>query len=105
MIESIYSLEQFEQFNSMPNSMVVDVRSKRDYEANHIDGAKHLDALKNNVEAFFHGLSRDTPLLIYCNNGSRSNGVLRLLSLMGFEQLYTIDNSFFVWLTENTYLA
>ena len=105
MIASIYSLDQFEQFNSMPGSMIIDVRSKKDYEVNHIDGAQHLDALKNNVEAYFHTLNRETPLLVYCNNGSRSNGVLRLLDLMGFKQLYTIDNSFFIWLTENTYSA
>lgn len=84
-------------------SLVIDVRSKEDYLENHLSNAIHLDALKSNVEDYFTGMSRDTPLLVYCNNGSRSNGVLRLLDLMGFTELYNLDNSLYLWLTENTY--
>lgn len=102
---NISSLEDYEAFVQQLDSKVIDVRSKADYMENHLEGAIHLDALKSNVEDFFTGMERDTPLLVYCNNGSRSNGVLRLLSLMGFTQLFSIENSLLIWLRENTYTS
>ncbi len=67
--ERIIDVDQFKKLAKEPGTIVLDTRSKENFEARHIKGAVHL-----NFSDFSEGKlakvipSKDTKVLIYCNN-------------------------------------
>jgi len=68
--------------------VIIDVRSKEEYESGHVDNAIHIPA-----EDFMrpHQLPRElknTPkeehIILYCNSGNRAHAVMNALHRFGF---------------------
>lgn len=74
--DRLLSLEQFIEMSKQPNVVVLDTRSAFRYDRIHIKGAKHLSftdfTQANLAEAI---PSKDTVVLIYCNNNFDGNQV------------------------------
>jgi rhodanese-related sulfurtransferase len=62
---------------------LVDVRLPEEWEAGHIDGAKHipLDSLSTRAGE----LDRSRPVVLYCRSGDRSSGVADALEASGWD--------------------
>ncbi|MEC5127325.1 rhodanese-like domain-containing protein [Verrucomicrobiales bacterium BCK34] len=68
------SVEAFVKFSGEPGTIILDTRSRRNFERKHIKGAVHLnfsDLTKEELERVVP--SKDTRILIYCNNNFRNN--------------------------------
>jgi rhodanese-related sulfurtransferase len=63
--------------------MVIDVRSKEEYERSHIKGAKWFD-----VERIIHGempiAKKDEEIILYCRTGARSTAAMYKMRAAGF---------------------
>lgn len=74
--DRLLSLDQFIEMSKQPNVVVLDTRSAFRYDRIHIKGAKHLSftdfTQANLAEAI---PSKDTVVLIYCNNNFDGNQV------------------------------
>ena len=70
------------------NTVVVDVREPQEYAKGHVDGAINIppDKLMAGAKGINH-LAKDTPLILYCVSGSRSNVGIRILQSLGFTNL------------------
>jgi len=70
-----------------PSTIVVDVRSFWEYEANHIPGAKNipLEEVPYKVEEF---KSFKSPIVMYCRSGNRSGMAVSILKQNGVADVY-----------------
>jgi rhodanese-related sulfurtransferase len=62
---------------------LVDVREDDEWQAGHIDGARHIPLRELGARA--GELSKDRPILAVCRSGSRSAAAVRGLRQMGYE--------------------
>ena len=70
-----------------PSTIIVDVRSAWEYEANHIPGAKNipLEEVPYKVEEF---KSFKSPVVLYCRSGNRSGMAVNILKQNGVADVY-----------------
>ena len=73
--------------------VVVDVRSKEEYDKGHIPGAINvpIDSLKQDIrnnEAIPELADKKKVYMIYCRSGRRSNEAAKLLSGFGYKHIY-----------------
>ncbi|HWC11991.1 MAG TPA: rhodanese-like domain-containing protein [Acidimicrobiales bacterium] len=73
---------------------VVDVRQRREWEAGHIESARHVpaDTLSDHLEE----LDRSRPVVTVCRSGSRSANVARALAGEGFEA-QSLEGGLLAW--------
>lgn len=77
-------------------AIVVDVRTEAEYNEKHIEGSVLLTldtidevSVSNVID------SKDTPIIVYCRSGNRSNQALTKLESLGYKEVYdlgSIDN-------------
>ncbi len=69
--------------------VLVDVRAEDEFNAGHLEGARHLplDKLAGQVDAIG---DRDTPVIVYCESGGRSARAASMLRRVGFKQVYDL---------------
>jgi len=73
--DRLVSFAEFQQMASEPNTVILDTRSKKMYDAEHLKGAIHLNFSDFNVWSLQKLIpSKDTRILIYCNNNFRYTG-------------------------------
>lgn len=84
------------------NAPFLDVREKEEWEAGHIDGARHmpLSSLKENPY-LFRPFSAKTPCILYCQRGRRSAAAAEILLRAGFTGLYSMAGGYEAWCAED----
>jgi rhodanese-related sulfurtransferase len=83
------------------NAVVVDVRSKEDYEGKHILNAvnmpnKDFEANQAKLDKY-----KKQAVVVYCASGTESARVARILSTQGFEQIYCLKGGLPSWQNAN----
>lgn len=66
--------------------VIIDVRTKREYDVAHIKGAINIDinCLKNST----YSLDKNSKILLYCNSGNAAIKAAYLLYYMGYSKIY-----------------
>jgi rhodanese-related sulfurtransferase len=64
-------------------AQLVDVRTDREWEAGHIDGATHI-ALPD-LPARAAEIAKDEPVVVYCRGGNRSSMAAAALAAAGYD--------------------
>ena len=75
------------------NAVLLDVRTKDEYDNNHIDGAELLtldDITEESIGKFVD--SKDDVIIVYCQSGNRSNQALNLLNDLGYTEVYDLGS-------------
>ncbi len=75
--------------------MLIDVRTKEEYDAQHIEGAINLpvqdiQSQSEKVKEFMQNTSKDTLLQVHCASGGRSMIACMLLQQLGFMNVVNI---------------
>ncbi len=80
-----------------PRPRLVDVRSAEEWEMGHVPGSLHLDRgfLETNAEALLPGL--DAPVVVLCENGSRSLFAVQALRQLGYRDVANLDGGLHAW--------
>jgi rhodanese-related sulfurtransferase len=81
----------------MAAQLVVDVRTPREFNAGHIDGALNLDISNRDFKAKIAELDKNKPVYLYCRSGKRSARAARMLSTMGFLEVYDLKGGIINW--------
>jgi rhodanese-related sulfurtransferase len=76
---------------------LVDVRLPEEWEAGHIEGAKHipLDSLSSRAGE----IDRSKPVVLYCRSGDRSGGVADALAASGWD-VESMDGGLVAWVEQ-----
>lgn len=71
--------------------LLIDVRSRYEYEEQHMENAVHIPmaAILNNPHIV--GADQEHPLLLYCDRGYRSEVAANCLAQVGYRNVYYID--------------
>ena len=70
------------------NPLIIDVREPNEYADGHVDGALNIPPAElMNGTPQLADVAKDTPLILYCRSGSRSNVAMHILRSQGFTNL------------------
>ena len=78
-----------------PPAIILDVRSRREFDSGHVPGARHLPfwaALTRRVPA-----APDTPITVYCGHGPRAWLAKAALSARGFRRVRLLAGHMRAW--------
>ena len=78
-----------EEFKSVQDAVLLDVRTKQEYIEGHIPGSRNIP-LQRIVNIDSAIIDKDTPLYVYCYSGSRSNQAAELLKKLGYTNVTNI---------------
>lgn len=72
----------------MSQPIIIDVREPFEYTMGHVKGALNMPPTKLMSGAKeLNGVDKDTPIILYCKSGSRSNVAIHMLTQMGYTNL------------------
>ena len=94
----ILSVDSYKKAISGKRVQLVDVRTAREYQAGHIEGAINIDFFDQvNFRSSFERFNKNEPLYIYCRSGNRSQKAARRLTDMGFTKIYDLAGGIMRW--------
>lgn len=77
---------------------LVDVRTVREFNAGHIEGAKNFDFFSaDQFKRGFETLDKTKPVYLYCQSGNRSQKAANKLLSMGFEEIIDLAGGYGAW--------
>ena len=72
-------------------AILLDVRTKDEYNEKHIDGASLLPLDKIDIDSISQIVSeKDTPIIVYCRSGNRSKQAREKLIALGYSKVYDL---------------
>lgn len=78
-----------EEFKATPGAMLIDVRTKNEYQSGHVPGSLNVDAALVGVLSSLVN-DRSVPMFVYCLSGARSSGAVNTLKGMGYTNVKNI---------------
>lgn len=92
---------QLPQIQARQSAVVVDVRSKDEYDKGHIEQSVSLpvESMADNLKKL--NKHRGKPLIIICKNGARASKAASILKKNEFSDLYVLDGGVTSWSKEN----
>lgn len=91
------NVEQFEKLRTDKKNVLLDVRSKKEYDAGHIPGAINIDVNGPNFAKEVAKLDKEKTYLVHCAAGKRSVTACEKLSPTGFKHLYNLEGGYRAW--------
>lgn len=89
--------EYEEKLNTTNNKLIVDVRTKGEYKKAHIKGAQNISYLGSTFAEKAAELDNSKTVFIYCETAHRSPLAARILSNLGFKEIYDLQFGFENW--------
>ncbi|MEM6814923.1 MAG: rhodanese-like domain-containing protein, partial [Bacteroidota bacterium] len=80
--------------------LLVDVRTRPEYEKGFIEGAVNIDFKKSDFEKRMGHFDREMPVAVYCAKGGRSAEAAKKLQDMGFAKVYDLKGGYTAWTTK-----
>ncbi len=77
--------------------VVVDVRTRREYDSGHVPGAIHIPFYTLLVRQDEIPSSREAPVVVYCEHGPRAGVAKLALRLAGFKDVRYLDGHMSGW--------
>lgn len=82
---------------------IIDVRTIKEYEKSHIEGAKNASYIGGDFKEIVDSLqlNKEIPTLIYCETQHRSLFATKKLVKMGFKHIIDLDKGMIAWRKDN----
>jgi rhodanese-related sulfurtransferase len=90
-------VDEFEKMSHDKKNVVLDVRTKKEFDNGHIPGALNLDVNAPDFEQKVAGLEKDKLYLVHCAAGVRSARACDKMSKLGFLHLVDLAPGFRGW--------
>ena len=87
---------------SMPDALLLDVRTPEEWDEGHLEGAAHHDYWGDEAafEQAMNRIPRDRPVLVYCAGGGRSGLTAKELNADGHQEVYNLEDGITGWKRE-----
>jgi hydroxyacylglutathione hydrolase len=79
---------------------LVDVRNQAEWDAGHIDGARHIPL--GRLAARLAEIPREKPVVLQCEAGARSSIGASVLQANGFDRVINLAGGYNAWVQEST---
>lgn len=87
--------------NKRSTLQVLDVRTAKEFNKSHIQGAVNVDYYADDFAEQLKALDPDVEYLVHCRSGVRSTKSLAVLKSMGVKKLFHLDGGMKAWLADN----
>ena len=78
-------------------TVVIDVREPHEFAKGHIEGAQHVTLGRLKEKLFELDQYKNSPVLVYCQQGTRSKEACKQLAKEGFKQVYYLEGGILTW--------
>ncbi len=89
-----------QQNQNNPDFTIIDVRTKEEAAAGHIEGAANLDFYQPTFRDDLNRLDKNKTYLVYCRSGSRSRSAVDMMKELNFKEVYNMLGGIVGWQTE-----
>jgi rhodanese-related sulfurtransferase len=79
------------------STVVLDVRTKEEYQKGHIPGSVLIDFTAEDFEQKVAKLDKDKTYLVHCASGGRSARACKKMEQLGFIKLYNLEGGMAAW--------
>ncbi len=86
-----------EENNENSKFVILDVRTREEYGAGHIQDSINIDYKSSNFKEEIIKLDKEKIYLTYCRSGRRSAKSGEIMKELGFENIYMIDGGIVSW--------
>ena len=100
LIKDIHAAEAKGLLDNDKDIIIVDVRTPREFEAGHIQGAKNINVADKDFRSNIENLDRDSTYLVYCQVGNRSKYAVNVMKELDFKTIYHLNNGISEWIRE-----
>lgn len=77
--------------------LVIDIRTKNEYDQGHIPGVLHIDFLADGFMDEMKKQDSTKPVIIHCASGGRSGRATKMMKDAGFKTIYDYSGGFSDW--------
>ena len=99
MLNFSVSTMSVSDLKNMPNAYIVDSRGEKEFAVSHIADAHFFNYDKPDYSSF-NTLPKNTPIVVYCSIGYRSEKIAQKLQQKGFTNVKNLFGSIFEWVNE-----
>ena len=91
--------EQFDALRKADtnSTVVLDVRTKKEYQEGHIPGSVLIDFNAEDFEQQVAKLDKSKTYLVHCASGGRSARACKKMDKLGFQKLYNLEGGMGAW--------
>lgn len=82
-------------------ALVLDIRTREQFEAAHLNGARHIPAAELEAQTESLKKYREKPIVVYCESGTLSPSAIRRLADNGFTRAFGLRGGLAAWRAEN----
>lgn len=93
--ENAYNL--IKKYKDDSNLVILDIRPKEEFEAEHIPGAMNLDYNGHQFRKKVEKVDKKKNYIIYCKSGVRGEYFMDIMKELGFNRVYNILGGFVAW--------
>ncbi len=83
------------------NALVLDIRSEENFKDGHIINAMNIPAAKLQESVSSLEKYKDSPVVLYCQNGGEASRLLKFMKQSGFSKLYFLKGGLMAWQNAN----
>ncbi len=80
-----------------PDFVLLDVRTRKEFDAERIAGAVMVDYTSPSFRADMARLDRSKSYLVYCRTGNRTNGAVKVMRELGFPNVSVLPGGITKW--------
>lgn len=91
------TVPEFAKLAADNQKVILDVRTKKEFDSGHIPGAVNLDVLASDFDKQAAALDKGKTYLVHCASGVRSVNACRKLSALNIPKLYNLAGGFKAW--------
>lgn len=81
----------------MPGSQLIDVRTPREFEQGHIEGAQMINYKDRSFKTGIDKLDKSQAVFVYCQAGGRSKSACEIMEKAGFTKIYELEGGYGNW--------
>jgi len=90
-------VDEFDKLRADTNTVVLDVRTQKEFAAGHMRGATNIDWNAPDFMQKVSALDKNKAYLVHCAVGRRSANAAAKMSGMDFPKLYNLEGGFNAW--------
>jgi rhodanese-related sulfurtransferase len=99
--ETVLTPKEFNaKYKNTPHAILLDVRTEPEVKEGALTNAKNI-VYDDSFSSKLGGLSKETPIFIYCKGGVRSAKAAKILEEKGFKEVYQLKGGLDAWKEAN----
>lgn len=88
-----------EEMISLGSYHLFDIRSQKEFDVSHIEGASFIEYKRFNIKNF-PDIPKDEPIILYCTIGYRSERIGEDLQEIGYQRVYNLYGGLINWVNK-----